>query len=75
MGATKHWRRGTTVAVLHTAVSAIKRAAGAVAGLLPQPPSTDPERPDIDGKRRADLDREDLIRVRTAEKQGKGGYR
>ncbi len=63
------------MAVLDGAVSAIKRVAGAVARLLPEPPSTESERPDIDGKRRADLDPEDLRRVQRAEKQGKGGYR
>ena len=63
------------MAVLNGAVALIKRAAGVIAGLLPEPPSTDTERPDIDGKRRADLDPEDLRRVRRAEKQGRGGYR
>ncbi len=61
--------------ILEGAVSAIKRAAGAIAGLLPEPTSSEAERPDIDGKRRADLNPEDLRRVKGAEKEGKGGYR
>lgn len=63
------------MAVLDAAVSAIKRAAGAIAGLLPEAPSSEAERPDIDGKRRGDLDPEALRRVKRAEKAGKGGYR
>ena len=63
------------MAVLDGAATAIKRLVSQIAGLLPVPPSTEAERPDIDGKRRADLDPEELRRVRRAEKQGKGGYR
>ncbi len=63
------------VAVLQAAVSAIKRAAGVVSGLLPEPPSNQAQPPDIDGKRTADLNPEDLRRVQRARKEGKGGYR
>lgn len=61
--------------VVTGALSAIKRAAGLIEGLLPAPPENEAGPPDIDGRRNADLDPEDLRRVRRAEKRGKGGYR
>jgi len=45
------------------------------ADILPAPPSRDAEPPDVDGKRRAELDPEDLRRVMGLAKEGKGGYR
>jgi hypothetical protein len=59
----------------HTAVAAVRRAISLVAELLPEPPSRDSTRPDIDGRRRSDLDPDDLRRVHRAGKKGKGGYR
>ena len=66
---------GNRMSVIASTVSALRRAAGVVANLLPEPPSRDSERPDIDGKRQADLNPEDLRRVQRARKEGKGGYR
>lgn len=63
------------MSVVAPVVAAIKRVAAVVGGLLPEPPSRDSERPDIDGRRQADLDPADLRRVERARKEGKGGYR
>jgi hypothetical protein len=63
------------MSAMHTAVAAVRRAIDLVAGLLPEPPSHDSTRPDIDGRRRSDPDPDDLRRVHRAGKKGKGGYR
>jgi hypothetical protein len=63
------------MSAIATAVATVRRAIDLVAGLLPDLPSGDGERPDIDGRRRSGLDPEDLRRVHRAGKKGKGGYR
>ena len=56
-------------------VDAIRGLVGLIGRQLPEPPSDDAERPDIDGRRDPDPSPEDLRRVHLAEKQGKGGTR
>ena len=63
------------MSVITSALTAVKRVAGAIGNLFPAPPSVDGPPPDIDGRRQGDLDPEALRRVERARKDGKGGYR
>ncbi len=53
----------------------VRRLASFLGSLLPAPPSSDAPPPDVDGKRQATLNPDDLRRVELARKDGKGGYR
>ncbi len=61
------------VSVISPVVAAIGRAMRAISGLLPAGPSDDAPAPDIDGKRKGDLDAGDLRRVDAQRKDGHGG--
>lgn len=63
------------MSLLDRTVASAKRVAAAVAGLLPAPPSGQAPPPDIDGRRRDDVDPEDLRRVQRARKEGRGWFR
>ncbi|HEY4190218.1 MAG TPA: hypothetical protein VGM28_07340 [Candidatus Limnocylindrales bacterium] len=63
------------VSVITPVVSAISRAVRAIAGLLPDGPSDDAPPPDVDGKRKGELDPDDLRRMDAQRKDGHGGYR
>ncbi|MEO8208419.1 MAG: hypothetical protein ABI598_05235 [Chloroflexota bacterium] len=53
----------------------IRRLASFLGSQLPGPPPGDAPPPDVDGKRQATLNPDDLRRVELARKEGKGGYR
>jgi hypothetical protein len=66
---------GDSMSVVEPALRVIRRAARGVVNLLPDAPSDDAPRPDIDGRRPEGVDPEALRRLERTRKDGRGGDR